>query len=419
MHRSFLGSALALALTAVPAKAAPVAMDTLVAQALRQSPTLQAAEANAESQRALVGVARADDWPQLALAGGYGAAAGVAPAPPGAPAQPGGNAGLTLNQKLFDFGRTAARVQAAEADYAASRSQAGETAVDVAYAVRAAYLRWAEARALADSDAEQLRTTQSLLLRSQSFYKAGVRPLIDVTRAQVAVDLARAELVGAHDRIEEARSALEAAMGGQPVAGEPFFPAASAIADQPLDRLETLALRQHPSLAATQARYRAAEAAQTVAERAGLPELTANAGYGLRNLGPQSGPDWQASVNVALPIFTGFALSSQAAAATARTRAAAHTLEDAQLHVRLGVDQSALAVRAAGAKLGALKAALASARDNFAQARQRYDAGVGSIIEESEAQGLLASAEADWVRGETDDQLAIAGLTRAIGATTL
>jgi outer membrane protein TolC len=139
----------------------------------------------------------------------------------------------------------------------------------------------------------------------------------------------------------------------------------------------------------------------------------------MRAQGLQTAPDWQAGLNLAMPIFTGFSIRQQQEAATQAEQAAQADLRDRELQVLLAVDRARIALSGAREKLAALQVARRSAAENFQLAQNRYRDGVGSIIEVSEAQTLLTGAEADVVRGTANVHLAIAELERALGLTGL
>ena len=70
--------------------------------------------------------------------------------------------------------------------------------------------------------------------------------------------------------------------------------------------------------------------------------------------------------------------------------------------MRLEVEQAYIAVVEADERIGATEKAIESARENLRLAQGRYDAGVGTILELTEAQLSLSNAEADYVRALTD-----------------
>jgi outer membrane protein TolC len=69
----------------------------------------------------------------------------------------------------------------------------------------------------------------------------------------------------------------------------------------------------------------------------------------------------------------------------------------------------------AAERVGATDVAVESARENLRLAQGRYDAGVGTILDLTDSQLALTTAEADQVRALTDHKLALAALDRAVG----
>jgi outer membrane protein TolC len=390
-------------------------LDGLVALALEQVPSLQAAQATARAQRAREGVAGSPFWPQVGVAANYGQLQGVFPSTFNGPVVDNGAANLTLRQLITNFGQTEAQVGMARATADAGVAQSKAVAVQVAFNVRQAYLQWVQARGLEAQSRSQLHNAEQVLARAESFVRHGARPRIDATRAEVLVAQARAALVDALNQVEVARRTLETAVGGTPVTGEPAFPAEPDLARLPVDLLRVIAHREHPSLIAGQALVRGAEATVRLTERQHWPDLSLNAAGGLREQGLQLAPNWQAGVSLAMPILTGGNLQHQHEAALEARTAAEAEFRDRALQVHLGVYRAHLALTGAREKRVALALAVKAAQETHRLAQNRYRDGVGSIIEISEAQTLLANAEAELVRGTANVHLAIAELQRALG----
>jgi outer membrane protein TolC len=411
-------TAVALALLfPAPAWAAPVSVESLIAGALDQVPAVESARHTAEAQAARVGVARAPFYPRVDAAASVVRAAGVAPGAPGGPAGDAGQAGLNVHQLIYNFGQTAAQVDLAEAQARTAAQQANARAVDAAAQIRLAYVQWAEARGLEATALDQVRKAERVRQQADAFFKNGVRPRIDVTRAEVAVAQAQAALVTARTAIEQNRRSLITALGGKDVAGEPFFPAVPALAGQELGALETMAVDANPNVGTARGRLSAAEAGRVATERLGSPEINADGLVAGRARDTDWGPAWQAGLSLGWPLLTGGSIESQRTAARQAEAAAKADLADQVLQTKLAVDRAFLGVQGARARLTAFEAALKAARETYAQAESRYRNGVGSIIEESDAQALLASAEGDVVRATSAYHQALAELVRAAGRT--
>lgn len=408
--------AMMIAAVASPAFAAPVAMDDLVVRALEQSPSLQAAKAAASAQAESEGVARSNYLPQVGLNAGLSQTTSVAPGQLSTDPFTLGSTSVTLRQSIWTFGKRTAAVNQAEAQTDVAEAQASLRAVEVAYGVRQAYLNWVQAAGLETQANEQVRLAETVLSEAQARVKAGVSAQLDVTRAQATLAQARAALAGAKAATAQARRTLSAAIGQtELVDGEPGFPAEPALARKPLGELEAMALA-HPSLKAVEAQVDQAGALRQAARAAGNPDLSVDASYGLRARNSLGAPNWSAGVTMNWPLFTP-AVNSQVRAAEGQEASAKANLQSRRLEVLRDVDNAYLALAGAKERVPAAKAALDAARANQTQAQGRYRAGVGSIIEVADAQALVATAHADWVRAQTSFHLAIADLQRAMGVT--
>ena len=121
----------------------------------------------------------------------------------------------------------------------------------------------------------------------------------------------------------------------------------------------------------------------------------------------------QLSLNI--PIFDGFRTTN-------RVDESLHTYyvikaqeEQQRQQVALDVEQAYLTLVQLQQRIKANEAAAAAAKENLDLANGRYQVGVGSIIEVTDAQQLYTDAQTTYVRTLYDYKIADAQLTRAIG----
>lgn len=413
---AYLLAAVLCGFAAAPAAAAPVPMEALVQRALSQTPAMQAAEATVAAQEASEGVARAQYLPQVSLSAGLSQTTSTSPTQTTAQPFTFGNTGVAVRQSLWTFGKRGASVDQAAAATAAARAQAEMRAVEVAFGVRQAYLNWAQAAGLEAQALEQVRLAETSQREAQARFKAGLTAQLDVTRAQAALAQAQAALAGAKATVLQAQRSVATAIGqNEPVAGEPVFPPEPAWASRPQAELSALA-SEHPALRVAEAQVAQASAARRLAAAGGNPDLAADASYGLRARDFVGAPNWQAGLSMSWPLYAP-AVGRQVSAAESQHAAQEALLAARRLEIARDVDNAYLGLAGAKERLPAASSALAAARANQAQAQGRYRAGVGAIIEVADAQSLVASAHAEWVRAQTSYHLAIAELQRAMGQT--
>ncbi|HEX7524540.1 MAG TPA: TolC family protein, partial [Candidatus Deferrimicrobium sp.] len=124
-----------------------------------------------------------------------------------------------LNWMLYDFGRTGASVDRADANAAISRENAATTREDVVFVATVAFYNVLRAEKTLEFQRENLRQQESLYRQASAFYEAGVRAKIDVVRAEANVYDVRAQLSQAENGLRVARITLLQRIGVDGPAG--------------------------------------------------------------------------------------------------------------------------------------------------------------------------------------------------------
>jgi outer membrane protein len=254
-----------------------------------------------------------------------------------------------------------------------------------------------------------------LNLRSaRGFFEVGTRPKSDVARAEVDVANARVDLIRARNAERLARVALNTAMGipaetPTEVQDNLFFQALS------LDRvqLQTQAQNQRPESKQARLLVSEAEARARRAFRDFFPDLSANAFYG----GTRSDLNeiWEIGVALQWSIFDGGNRIARYRETKANIDAAQARVKATALDISREVEQTFLVVNEAQERIAAAQIAVASAQENFRLAQGRFDAGVGTILELTDAQLFLTQAQNSEAQALADYRIALARLERAVG----
>lgn len=335
-----------------------------------------------------------------------------------------------LRQEVFDFGRIAAQTAAADAatNVEAFRSQA--VRLDVDFAVTEAYYAVLAAHAVlkAAESAEERSKTQ------RDFAKAGVerglRPPLELTRAEA--DVARFEVgrVRAHGGLAVARGVFAAAVGVPSPLLDATEEAPSGGALPPLATALAQATSRDPAVLEAQARV-ALQRAQTKAVGALLrPDLFLTGSFSGRAGGadPPSGeaaryggwvphiPNWNVGLVLTLPLYDANVLARRDASRVAESARAAEVrvLEQRQ---SAAVRQAYTAVEVARTALAALGRSVEAARANQEQADARFRAGLGTALEVADAEALRTDAEIQLAVGAFQVGRARALLSRTIASS--
>lgn len=391
-------------------------LDDVVRIAIANHPQVGRADADARAAAARKGQAESAYYPAATLsAGGFRSRAFFAQAERATTTDSKFLEGTVL-QLLSDFGRTKAGVSRAEALAAAARAQGGDVRRNVAFFAKVAFFDVLRARTIAAARRETVRQRESLLRQASAFYEAGIRARIDVVRAEASLYQAQAELLAAENDLFVARIALLNQMG---VDGPPDFELVEEPAPaSPPGALEDWlreAQEKRPDLSAARERARAARNAVRAARAGYAPLLTAAGSYGFAASDFPLERAYSLSLQMSVPLFSGFSTREQIAEALAEEAAAALAVVDLARQVRLEVEKAALRVREAAARIEARKKEHAASAENLRLAAARYEAGAGDIIEMIDAQAQMARSDTDTADARFDHAVAVAELLRAVG----
>ncbi len=369
--------------------------------ALAHHPEIQAAELRAQAAGAAIQEARSAYLPQV-LATATAAAADpttriAAPAGLNNPAvfQRESN-GLLLSQLVTDFGRTTSLTASARFQADAANQSAEAVRERVMLDVSQAYFGVLGAKALLKVAEETVADRALLLDRVSALAKAKLKSSLDVSFAEVALGESRLLLLRAQDDLQTAYARLATALGVRDAAprqlvDEPLFP----VPPENVEELVRAALDARPDLKAARAQSEAALRFASAEKAAQYPVVSAVGAVGFSPYRDDrlTSTYSSAGVVVSVPLFTGGRLSSRAAQARLQAGAFEKTLDDAENRVGRDVRVAWLAARTAYQAMEVTRATLESATRALELAQSRYDLGISSIVELSQAQ--LQKTQAD------------------------
>lgn len=404
--------------------------------ALKEHPALKESKEKVTAAKYQIGSARAAYLPQVtytynlywgnAFPATSGAAIGGGP--PGLGASLGGQTTdfyvnrFSLSQLLYDFGKTPGQITQSRASFHQSQEDYAGNRQQVVLDARTAYFGYLAAQRARKVTEETVRQNQELVKQAQGFYTVGLKAKIDVTKAEANLYNAEADLIKAKNTVDLAKVTLMTAMGLKtfPYAGVEEM---MEVTPQPqsLAELKVQALNRRPEVVRNRYQQDFDKAAIRVARAGWFPTVSSLAAYSWQ--GPDApfssnafeNKSWWVGAGVTMPLFDGLLTYHNVRTANANSRA---TLADAELlsqNINKEVEQRYLDLTAAWELIRATKKALEAARENFRLAQGRYQVGVGSIIEVTDAQVQFFQADLKFVRALYDYRVAEAQLDKAIG----
>jgi outer membrane protein TolC len=399
-------------------------LNQAVAIAFEKSPLLEASRNEVDAASARLTQATAAYYPQLNVVAGYDRTwSDTVVGPTVRDANEGVDdysAGVNLNQYLFDFGKTPAQVEKSRQNKEVSGKNFDSLKISLVRDVKLAYFEILKNQQLVLVAQENVALQEQQLKQARAIYSQGMRPKIDVTRAEVQISQAALSLLNARYGLQRSVIAFETILGGPPVAGAYTLAEENPEPDIQLvlDVLVETAIRKRPELMGINAQIKSSEAALLSAKRSAFPGLTASGSY--HKSGDELPIDedrWQVGLSLNWSLFTGFRRSGQAAESKADVNRYKAQYVNRRLVVTEEVTRAFLLVQATGEAIKTSEMALRQAKENLAMAEGRYKTGVSDAIELSDAQVLYTESRSSLVQSIYEQYKAYAELEYAVGGS--
>lgn len=380
----------------------PLTLAQAEATALERQPRMLAAQQRARAAAERIHETRSDYFPTV----GFNAT-GVRVADPGT-ATAAGNIttssisdrfayGGNLAQLVTDFGRTSALVAQARDQAAARQDVATLTRAQVRLDVREAYYQVLGAEAVLRA-AQAAGANRQLIARQLSeLAQSQLRSTLDVQFADVLVNQAELAEVQARSLVAQGRAHLATAMGlDHPVTAEL---ADQTPASEPLppsqDDLLQQAQADRADLQAAEARHRAAQHFEAAESRLSYPKLNILAAAGQIPYHDSTLHDNYAAAgfNLNIPVFNGGLFRAERNQAAHEANATAQDAKQLHLEVSEQVRDAWTSASEAFQSIAVTARLVSTSKEALRLAHDRYQAGLGSIVELNEAQLNETSAE--------------------------
>ncbi|MCY4488890.1 MAG: TolC family protein [Deltaproteobacteria bacterium] len=382
--------------------------------ARKNHPGIRAASERVKVQEAMLQRAQAAFYPTAGVRGSYENRAGVE--------------GPNAEKNLFntsgqvgwvvsDFGRREGTVRREEETLEARRFSEKTSVEDVVFGVRRAFFDYLRAEALVRVEQDTVKDRETLVRQARGVFEGGTRPKIDVARAEASLFAAQAGLIGAQNGVRIAWARLKGAMG---VTEFEERPVASGVnvrgPTMTLEEAVKAARESRAEIMEFQSRLRAQQEAIDVVKRGRMPRVRVDGQYGRRWHNDENVIN--STVTLEVPLFSGITLRPEIERSVRDYAVIRAQLQAQRQGIALEVEESYLNLVEASERIKANEAQTRSAKENLDLANGRYQVGVGSIIEITEAQVINTRAQTDHIRSIYDHKVAEARLARALGRSS-
>ena len=395
-------------------------LNRYVAAALARNANLQVAATRVAAARAQLLAADAALLPNLGVGGNLGVthtlgASGISTSRTAQPQ-------LQASWEPDLWGRLGDKSQAADLQYRASQADRDAVALTVASTTAQTYVDLLSREAQLAQSRQTLKTRTEALQLAQDQESVGYISKLQVTQAQAELESVQQQIPALELAIERQYNALQLLVGAAPARRDTRTVDGAAFAALQLPvvpaSLPSELLRRRPDLVQAELQLAASDANLRASRAAYLPQvnLSVSAGRLFTNaLGYNPIDVWSLGSSVLAPLLDGGRLDAQYDAATAQRDQAAYTYRGAVLSALSDVENALVGVERLDTQLQIAQRRRDVLAKTLGYAKDRYEAGYASYLEQIDAQRNLFQAEIDVInlrQSQLDNRIA---LYRALG----
>ena len=330
-------------------------------------------------------------------------------------------AGANLTQLITDFGRTTNLIAYSKLQEKAQSATALATEEDIIVATDQAFYNALQAQALLKVAQQNVDTRQTTDTQVQVMTKNKLKSILDLSFADVNLSQAKLLLLDAKNNNEASMAALDAVLGLDHQVVYELADEQDGLQPPPGDAgpLITLGLQQRPDLQAMNFNAQA-DVKYSKAQRDQLfPTISAAGTVGSVPVRPDQyfTSNWWGGVgvNMNIPVFNGFLYSAQAKEARLRAQASAEQSRQLRDQIVQDIRTSWLNANTAYQRVTVTQQLLDEANLALKLALTRYQMGLSSIVELSQAQYQQTDAAIGNANAQYQYRLALATLNYQIG----
>lgn len=415
----------------IPAQGGFLSLQQAVDTAIAKHPVMQEGEANLKASEARTEQSRSLYYPQVyANADAAAGSARINPrfvTPAGGLLQPNLSAytlGVLASQRIYDFGYTQNLVESFEFAQRASAEEVQARRALISLHVQRAYLTSLKRKRIVQIAEDTVRERGLIAGQIETLYRQQLKSKLDYSLARVELVNAQSLLVRSRNALTSSFADLNRAMG---VAGASDYVLEDISVDvQEQGNLPTLIAEtlDHPEIRRAKEQAASAEAKLRAMKRQRLPTISGIASGGSYdtfdpNRNVTTGGWWAAGAVISMPLFTGFAIENQIREAGAQQAAAQAVSLNIEQALTQQVTNAYLDTVTFAQQITLSQDQVQTAQEALQLARQRYKLGLGTVIEVTQAEVAVTTAQTRLAEAQYDYKIADVTLAYSTGLTSV
>lgn len=324
---------------------------------------------------------------------------------------------FTLSQTIWDF-KTYDNYRSADHTLQSARLDAENAANSLFLSVVQAYFAVISADASVILNRESVSQMEKRFETAKAQVENGVRTPVDSLRAEADLASARLNFIKAKNTREMAVKNLAAVIGLTPDTPLEITPDAT-VEDVPAGDIGPLteqALSHRPDYRSVKEKMAASRLSLAAVSGDYYPQFKANAGFSYGGYEFDALKyNWYVGASMSWNLFNGLSTTTQRKDAENSLAILELSLRSIELSIRYELEQALVALREAREKMGPVETLFRAAKSALELADQRFNQGLGTITEVSDAQVFYQQAATTRTQALCDLEVAKARVRKALG----
>ena len=324
---------------------------------------------------------------------------------------------ISLNQQLYDFGKTKLSTNIKTLNFDYSNEDLRNVTREVKYNVKTAYYYLLYTLLERDVVQNSVNLYEEQLKRAKAFYAIGTKPKIDITIADVNLSSSKFDLIKAQNDVKVAYAQLNNAIGVPEqtdflLKDKLTFPKYNIT----FDKLMDIAYKSRNDLKKAKLSSEISAKKINLAKKDYMPTLYSVNSYNLGGRTYAQDNGWSAGIALDLPFTNNYLIRKNIEEAKANLDVNVYNESNIRNDAYLQVKKAYIDYYQLTTQIPVAEVSLRQARENFYLSKGRYNAGLANPIELKEAEVAYRSARLDYFKTLYDYNKAIATIENVINA---
>ena len=331
-------------------------------------------------------------------------------------------AGVLASQRIYDFGFTKNLVESSQYGERAQEQDVNARRALVIVSIQRSYLNSLKRQTLVRIAEETVRERGIITGQIETLYRQQLKSKLDLDLVKVELVNAESLLVRSRNDLKSSFADLNRTMG---IAGSEDYTLEDVTTDVKIPRaLGDLIADSltHPELKRAKEQTASAEAKKRAMKSQYLPTVSAIASGGYYdtfdpNRNVATGGWWTAGGMVSMPLFTGGLIENQVKEAAAQQAAAQAQSTNIEQALTQQVTNAYLDTVTFAQQIKLAEELVKTAQEALSLAKQRYKLGLGTIVEVTQSEVGLTTAQTKLAEAQYDYKIAEVTLAYAAGGS--